>query len=35
MELELTATPASPVAGYGRGHSIFLKFLKMAMGAEF
>ena len=28
----LTATTASPMAGYGRGHSFFLK---MAMGAEF
>ena len=30
--LGLTATTASPMAGYGRGHSIFLK---LAMGAEF
>ena len=30
--LGLTATTASPMAGYGRGHSIFLK---MAMVAEF
>ena len=28
----LTATTASPMAGYGRGHSFFLK---MAMVAEF
>ena len=28
--LRLTATTASPMAGYGRGHSFFLK---MAMGA--
>ena len=30
--LGLTANTVSPMAGYGRGHSIFLK---MAMGAEF
>ena len=30
--LGLTATTASPMAGYGRGHSFFLK---MAMVAEF
>ena len=30
--LGLTATTASPMAGYGCGHSIFLK---MVMGAEF
>ena len=32
QKLGLTATTASPMAGYGRGHSFFLK---MAMGAEF
>ena len=30
--LGLTGTTASPMAGYGRGHSFFLK---MAMVAEF
>ena len=32
LQLGLTATTASPMAGYGRGHSFFLK---MAMVAEF
>ena len=31
-QLGLTATTASPMAGYGRGHSFFLK---MAIVAEF
>ena len=32
LDVELTATTTSPMTGYGRGHSFFLK---MAMGAEF